>query len=422
MAGTLIANSLTKWEVIINPDKAWTGKSLKAVWWNSYQSRWDGIIPYDEAGALSSAGDHWLAKDVNGTVSWTAHELDDRSTGRATIYWDDAGKTLYVASFHNTTCEYWEMSYDSGTDAYSFSVGSARSGETITGIARQATSMPGSMIKVPNGDVWVAILNNSGLQLNRRTGGSWNASVVTLDAALDNGCCTLNYFVNGGTTYVWVFCGEDDAVVDAEWNAYFIDQDHASPFTAGNWTEDTVSAVDGEADNHCDSVQDADENIYVAIKTKVTVTCDLLIGVLKRTPGGTYTTHDVYTLPAGGEDRTRPCIAIDEENDKLYVAYAEQGGGDGFYVTADLTDLDTWAAETTIFNVASEDFDDLRSPQQDFTATPTTDLLFVAAHDVTAGGEDEDVYHSLVTIASAGGGGGSARRRVGIGAGQAMRR
>lgn len=406
MAGTLIANSMTQWAGIMDSDKAWTGKSLKAVWWNSYQSRWDGLIPYEQDPPLSDSGDHWIAKDVNGTVSWTAHELEDRASGRATIYWDDAGKLLHVASFHNTTSEYWEMSYNSGTDAYSFSVGSAGSGETITGIARQTTSMAGSMIKVPNGDVWVAILNNTGLHLNRRTAGAWNGSVVTLDSAINAGCCTLNYFVNAGTTHVYVFCSEDDLEAAAEWNAYFIDQAAADPFTAGNWTEDTISAADGEADNHCDSVRDSNENIYIAFKANVVAT-ETLIGVFKRTPAGTYTTHEVHPEPGGGEDRTRPCIAIEEENDKLYVAIAVQGSlGNGFYRTADLTDLNTWAAETELFSKASEGFDDIHSPQQDFTATPTTDLLFVAAHDTVLGGEDEDVYHSLVTIASAGGGGG----------------
>ena len=409
MAGTVIANSLTLFD--ITGENVWTGKTHTVVWWNSWQSRWDGLIPYDEAGGLLNSGDNWIAKDVNGTVVWTAHELDDRSSARMAIFWDDAGKTLYAVGFHDTTSEYWEMTYNSGTDTYAFGVGVAGLGEDVTSISRTSGGSvnPGSIYKYPNGDVWIALLTNGGLILNRRTGGSWNGSIVNLDSALNQGAVTLNHFVNGGTNYVYVFSSEDGLETNAEWNAYFIDEDAAAPFTAGNWTEDTIVAeteFSTESDNHVDSVRDnATESIYIVVKTGDPTTGETLIGVLKRTAAGTYTSHEVYQKQAStADDRTRPCIALDGENGKLYVAYNKQTSGDldAWYVTADLSDLDTWAAETELFSIATRDFGNLRSPQQNFNADPTTDLLFIAAQDAVAGDDDDDAYYSLVTIAAAG--------------------
>ncbi len=65
MAGTVIAKSLTKLSGG-GGELVWTGKSHTCVWWNSYQSRWDGVIRYDEDGGLSIGGDNWIAKDVTG--------------------------------------------------------------------------------------------------------------------------------------------------------------------------------------------------------------------------------------------------------------------------------------------------------------------------------------------------------------------
>ena len=410
MAGTVISNSLTSFDNA--GEKVWQGKSHKVVWWNSWQNRWDGLIPYDETTPIID-GDNWIIKDVDGAQTWTAHELEDRSSGRCTVFWDDAGKLLHVISFHDTTSEYWEMAYNSGTDAYSFSVGSAGAGETVTGMDRDASGVinTGSIYKYPNGDVWVALLTTEeGLQLNRRTSGSWNGSVLVLDAGLGAGAVTLNHFINGGTTYVFVFSSEDGLETNAEWNAYFIDEDAASPFTAGNWTEDTIASeteFSTEADNHVDSVRDnATESIYIVVKTGDAATGETLIGVLKRTAAGTYTSHEVYQKQASAaNDRTRPCIALDGENNKLYVAYNKQTSGDldAWYTTADLSDLDTWAGETELFSIATRDFGNLKSPQQNFNADPTTDLLFIAAQDAVAGSDDDDAYYSRVTIAAAAG-------------------
>ncbi len=414
--GAWIPNSITRYDH--SGEDFFQGKSYKSHWWNSYKSRWDGLIPYNESGFLHASGDHYIATDLTGTVSFAVGassaeiELEDRSSGRPTCYWDDAGKKLYVASFHDTTSEYWEISYNSTTDEYSFTVGSAGAGETITGMDRDGSGAinTGSIYVVPNGDVWVALLTlEEGLQLNRRNGGSWGTMMV-LDATLEEGIAVLAHFVDGGTTNVYVFSAEDESAANSEFNAYFIDQDHASPLTSGNWTEDTVAAqtlFSEDADNHIDLVKDDSENIYIVIKAAGSTVGHTNIGIIKRTPTGTYSGEDINTTPAASADsKSRPCIAYDKTNDKLYVAFGRQGADDDTattYVTADLSDLTTWSSETDLFNHTDDCFANLRSPQQDFQGTDATGLLFTAPRKKAVGSAfDDDIFQSLITITGGG--------------------
>jgi hypothetical protein len=410
-----IPNSLTEWT--ITGENFWQGKTHKNAWWNSYQSRWDGLIPYDEAGTLTEQGDFYIAGDITGTINWEMGsgtnkiELEDRSSGRPTIYWDDTGKKLYAASFHDTTTEYWEITYNSTTDEYAFSVGTAGSGETVTGISRDSGGAlhTGSMYVVPNGDVWVGLLTNSGLELNRRSGGSWNGSTVVLDATLDNGVCSINHFENAGTTYVYIFSAEDDLVTSAEFNAYYIDEDHASPMTAGNWTEDTVSAatlIGDVADNHIDTVRDSSNNIYIVGKSGTSTTGETLIYLLDRTPGGTYTAHEVTQKQASAaNDRSRPCVAWDSTNDKIVIGYSKQQTGDliSWKTEADISDLDTWSADVEIFADSGNSISNLRTPQQNFAATNETGVLFIAERVIPAGdATGEDVVYNVHNIGAIG--------------------
>ncbi len=389
MAGAIITGSET---ALGGP---WTGKGFTSCWWNSYQSRWDGAVPKDEGEAT---GDNYVVKDITGTIAFTAIQLDDRGTSRICTFWDDAGKTLYAVGFHTTGSEYWEIAYNSGTDAYSYSVGADGAGEAVTGITRENADDSASLYVYPNGDVWVAVLNNAGLQLNRRTSGSWNGTTVNLDTGLDLGTATLNHFVDSGTTYIYVFSTEDSSVTDSEWNAYYIDQDAAAPMTAGNWTEDTIAAqteFSVDADNHISSVRDnATETIYIVLKLDSAIGSDTEIGLLKRTSGGTYTSHEIEDQDGAV---TRPAIALDSTNSKLYVAmHDEAADAKVVYVTADLSDLDTWSARTDLFSLASNDFNNPRPPQQNFNATSVEDMLFVAELNAT------NVYWSLVTIPAVG--------------------
>ncbi len=402
--GTLIAGSLTNF-VTGDSDDEMIGKGYSSQWFNSHagtSGRWDAVIAHDDGVA---AGDFFVCKDVKGIPVYTL-ELDDRTSSRPDIYWDDAARILYVASFHNVSCEYWELTYDDGTDTYSLSVGAERLGETITGIVRQQTGKIGALYLYSNGDVWVSILNNAGLHLNRRTGGSWNGAILTLDAALDDGVVALTEFENGGTTNIYVISSEDESHASAEINAYFIDQDHVAPFVAGNWTEDPITIqglLSTDANDHIDIVFDkVTEIIYVVLKTGNALVGEPLIAVLKRTPAGVYTAHTVSTKTGStATDRTRPAIALDGENDELYVASSKQDTGDlpVFIVKADLADLDTWSAEELLFDLVGSEFNNVRAPQPNFNATGVTDLLFIAPRGTPPTTNDDDLFHSLIDIA-----------------------
>ena len=109
------------------------------IWYNSHRDRWDGLVPVDDSvqnGGGDSASDHYLVKDVNGSQSFTAVELESRNTGRPDVFWDDTAETLYVLGSHASTPRFWRVDYDSSADAIDPGV----DGVTVPGIQHPAGS------------------------------------------------------------------------------------------------------------------------------------------------------------------------------------------------------------------------------------------------------------------------------------------
>src|SRR6185369_838436 len=100
------------------------------VWYNSYQHGWDGLIPKNDGGL--SASDHYIMKDVAVNQIFTSVELEDRNGARPDVYWDDAGKRLYVLGSHDDDTKFWLVTYDEVSDTYT-RVTRAR-GVTVPGI------------------------------------------------------------------------------------------------------------------------------------------------------------------------------------------------------------------------------------------------------------------------------------------------
>lgn len=406
MAGTIITNAN------FNNAQEYTAKNRGAAWYNVAQSRWDAILP-------DSTSDQFLMKDVDGAQTFiSAPELDDRDTGRPDVIWDESANKLYVLSSHGTNTEFFRLGYNSGTDVYSLEVGTERNGITVTDIDRADITRPSALTKLPNGKL-VAVANEDGIFMNHSTddGATWQGPALNLDSGFRAGHVCIGYWNDGADNRVGVFGSEDDDNASAIWKFWHAKEgDDLS--LAGSWTAETqggtMPAFTGgeEADDHCHMVVH-NNIIYVTVKIGTPGTNDDNITVLKRTASGTWTRHTVQVFTAANE-RTRPAAAIDTTNSAIYVAYTDAGGGtnDVMYRRADLSDLDTWDAEVDLFDGANT-FNQVCMPRE--TVTGATDLLVTAA-DETAG----DLYYNLITLASAGGG--AARRRVGIGAGLAMRR
>ena len=415
MAGTEIVQSLTQYGSSPGDD-ALDGRSHAIVWWNAYQSRWDGVIPWDESPSPDTVrGNHYVAIGIKdnppdyGTEDTDLNEF--RGSGRPTIYWDNAGKLLHVVSSHNSQFEYWRYTYDDGGDTYTMDVGLASNGEDIPGMERTATGMPIGIIVTPNGLLWVASLSTaSGLHFNMRSAGvsgSWNGSAIVIESGISQGCTTMNYFTDSGVTNVWVFCSENDGVPNPEWNAHFLDQDDATPFATA-WTEDSwdKTGLDTEnADNHCASVR-LGETILIAVKTDSTTVTNTLIGLWERLPDGTILPHNnISDYSATAADRrSRPSIAVDIFG-WVYVPYNQEQTADlnGWYKRAHISDLDTWEDEVEVFSNAGDSFTGVRTAQADFAHTPESGLMLVAERIAgSAALPGEDLWYNEVTVPNVG--------------------
>jgi hypothetical protein len=408
MSGSLISGSDTSsFDTITDGDKQYAGKSSRRIWLNSYQSRWDGLIPQLDV----DSSDHYVCTGIDGAPSFTAIELEHRSSGRPTIYWDDANKKLHCFSAHNTTSRFWTLDYDDVTDAYSYAVGDSVAGTggiTVTGMDRSTNSMTMAMTKTPNGDIWVFGIDGYVLKMQHSTddGATWETSATTLETTAGNGSVDCTYFTNGGTTYVCVFASEDDLVGGAAQYFFYIDQNHTTPTTATNWTDESsiLPSVDATAvaDNHVCMCADSSSNIYAAFKQGGASDQDDL-KLIKRTAAGTWSgTFEAWNDTAG---RTRPVIAVkkkDSSSDEELIIIAAVTG-DGATVKYKTTDLDTisFSAETTIFEdtEGSDAFNDPVVYQGDFVADSDSGFL-VIAHNVT----DEKIWANTIVISPAAGG------------------
>ncbi len=387
-----------------------TGKSRRLTWWNSYQSRWDGLLPKDDGGS----DDHYIFTGIDGTPVDTGIQLEDRSTGQPTIYWDDANKKLHCVSAHDSSFQYWTIDYNSTTDIYSFVSGQGvdGTGVTVSGLTRGSAKRDEGfgLTKTPNGYLWVFNCQNASNQIQMAystdSGATWSTE-ITLGTLSDRACVDATWFANGGTNYVCVFVSENGNGGSAgrEQRFYYIDEGNASPTTSGNWTNDSanIPAFDtsAEADDHCCMAKDSSENLYIVYKQEGTGEND--IKLITRSPTGTWGgTYEVWNDTAG---RTRPVVGIKKKDsstdEELIVAasltYAPRGTI--VYKTTDLTTI-SFSAETTLFEdtVGSDDLNDTIIYQSDFVATSDSGV-FAIAHDET----DTDYWQNSVSITASAG-------------------
>lgn len=394
MAGALITGTDTStlyngWNV---------GKSRRVAWYNSYQDRWDGLLPQ-----LIGTSDHYIVEDIIGTPSFTSLELEDRNIGRPTIYWDNTGKKLYVASSHTFTPEFWLMDYDTTTaDEYAFVTGSAGSGTSITGMASDDENYPLAVTVTPNGDIWCFVLTTTGLMMQHSDddGATWETSATNLGASNTSGSVDCNYFENGGTTYVCVHGVENGGGGTVEQYFYYIDQDHATPTTPGNWTDESSSLPAPDTgqtvDDHNCMCKDSNDKLYIVWKGEGTGEDD--IKLVTRTAAGTWAgTFEVWP---NSNLVTRPVCAIkkkDASSEEELIVVGASDPPTGTTVVYKTTDLDTisFSSETTIFEdtVGSDVFLDSHAPQGDQVYDSTSDIVFLATNRT-----DDDIWQNSITI------------------------
>jgi hypothetical protein len=402
MVGNLIPGSDTSsFDTISDNDKGYKGGPHRRIWSNPDHSRWDGLIPILDSGS----SDHYICTGIDGgTPSFTGIKLEYRNSGRPTTYRDNVNKKLHCFSSHNTTSRFWTLDYD---DAYTFAVGSEGAGGIeVPGMNRATNSMAMAMTKSPNNHIWVFGMDDGVLKMQRSTdeGATWETSATILALTGGSGTVDCTHFNYNGTNYVCVYAAEDSDVSSADDFFFFIDENHAAPTTAGNWTDESSSlpAFDAtaEADNHVCMAVTSGGKLGIVYKTGGGSTDDDIKLVTRAADGAWTGSFEVWN---DSDNMTRPVIAtkkIDGANGEEFIIIAATTGG-GPTIKYKTTPVDTisFSAETTIFEdtVDSDAFNDPVVYQADFVADSSSGFA-VIAHNVT----DEVMWYNTIAITSSG--------------------
>ena len=355
------------------------------VWFNSYQDRWDALVPQDDGG--SSGSDHYIVKGVNGASVFTEVELEDRNDARPDTFWDDAGKTLYVLGSHETQSRFWQVSYDDVVDSYA--VVPSVDGVLVPGLRHDSSAgenRPATIHRSPNGRVWAAVIRNDTLlvQSSSDGGATWAVAPIALQNTAITGVTAWVHFENAGQTYVGLFAGENgtNGAQNNSFFYWFVNQS-SDPFIPGNWTDDSsnipLPAGSETSDDHVAATRDAQGNQYFSVKTEAGASTDPRILLLRRTPAGAWSWYEVIAADTVPE-QTRPSVVVDDEAGQVSVFITATNGGDGSRVRASLDTLHLLAEAplVTVFHDETSKFDDIIVPRQ---VAGTGDAMVLLAHD-----------------------------------------
>jgi hypothetical protein len=317
----------------------WEGKNQRRSWWNSYQRRWDAILPAT-APPASSESNWWL---VTG-VEQSAPRYDAQVTSaahRPDTFWDDAGQTLYVLQGDGGSAFISTYIYDPGTDRYSAIVNKV----SVPGVGSGPT-----MYRTPNGHLWAAGMTRGtggGLRINRSTnnGATWGTP-VTLLMPNAHGQTSFAHFTSGGTTYLALAAAEDGSALNSRYRFLRIDQSSASWGTPSAWTNESglIPAFQGSehADDEMSMIADASGNVYIATETEASTSGsggDPQLILLKRAVTGGWSQVTVTRFNQTTRQRKRPTVGINGATGTLYIFSVGQERTELSYVSAPLTNL-----------------------------------------------------------------------------------
>lgn len=360
MAGEHVTGTST--DGLVRETDSWGAKGdHRRIWWNSYQARWDAIVCEDQS-------NEWhIYTDVTGTPAQHA-DIDGRGSAKPTIEWDDPGKTLHVVFGHISDSQYYNVSYDSGTDTYSVPAG-VSTGTNYHDTGNNANDLGGdhaeSLLLASDGSLWVAVIQSNTLQVTRSEdgGSSWEA-VEDLATGLTAtaGQTTLVELDNAGTPEVHLLAVENDG---GGKHFFTIDRD-AATIDSSNWTDNSSNIpAYGSSDDHLSSA--VYNNVaYFATKNEETVSGEPFIIILERTAGGVWTEYTGYNVPSSGDDPSRPAISIDTENEELHLFVERVSNQERCHrkkaPLSSLGDLAS-ASETVLFESTGDTFTDVSAPR-----------------------------------------------------------
>jgi hypothetical protein len=277
-----------------------------------------------------AAGGHRIHRLDPATQTWvsTGVLVDERGHSRQDVLWD--GQKLYAASHFGAEGDtpainrLLRYTYVASAKSYQLDPGfpveiSGGGTEALT-LARDST-----------GTLWIAYTLGNQVMVNSSVGGDtqWGVPFVlpvpegtTVDPDDIAGMIAL-------PGRIGVFWGNQVAKKD-----YFAVHVDGAARTA--WTEETAGEGGSFADDHLNMKLAADGRLFVAVKTSHTASGAILVGLLVRSPTGTWSplvdVADVDVNP------TRPQCVLDEEHRRVFVFYSLNSMAI-YYKTSDMDTL-----------------------------------------------------------------------------------
>jgi chitodextrinase len=318
----------------------------------------------------------------------TGTVVDERIASTGDALWEN-GK-LYVASrVSGGAMRAIRFSYDAGTDTHTldFSKQVAANGTESMSIARDST-----------GRLWVAYTQGSKVYVAHSTTSdttsdtTWAAPFLVPVPDNTVSADDIAGIVAFGTTIGVMWSDQDNDVM-----RFAVHPDTAAP-TAG-WTMEDALAGPNLADDHLNLKSlsgDSQGRIYAAVKTSRgdagEPATDPSIVVLERTATGTWTGATAATV---ADRLTRPQIALDTTNNRLYVLMSTESGGTVHYKSSPLGALSFPTGVGAPFvQWSGASINDASTTKQ--TVDATTGLVVLASDDAAL-----RYYHAELALGTA---------------------
>ena len=324
------------------------GNNHRRSWWNSSQSRWDGII------RTGSGSEGYLFSDLTGTPTDTGVAINvDTATGRADAVWDETNDVLYIVNWDDSGTTISSYDYTSGTDTYA---SGSLDEVVITGITSTDANTRGSFAIDSTDNIWVAVVNENGLTVQRSQddGATWLASAVLLNDTLNTGQVDISFATDSGDEQVVIMATEAGGGGDIK--SITANTDDLTLQALIAWTTETIPSLSGTA-TFSDQVHLHEKNnvIYAAVKAQDGEIGSSQSMLFTRATGGTWTGYTVYDVGAVVTESIpdRPVVITD--SDTIYYITsrpAVEGGNGDIEVKRALIsspgDIESAAVETVI--------------------------------------------------------------------------
>jgi hypothetical protein len=366
-------------------------KPQSKLWYND--GRWWGDIFNKTDGKYHI---YWL--DIS-TQTWvdTGTILDPRPQTKADCLW--TGTRLYVASGGGSdlsgsgttaalAANLYRYSYNSATKKYSLD-----SGFPVT--IRNGGAESIVIDKDSTGTLWITYTQGNKVYVNHSltSDTDWNLNVAPFQVAGTNAnltpddISTLVAF-DGKIGVLWSnesanqFSGSNDTAF------YFAA--HADGASDAAWIGGVALRQPEIADDHINikSLQsDASGNIFAMVKTSINANGNpqLFLLVAKKQSNGTYTwTKHLESMREDGQ--TRPILLIDTDHRQLYVFTSTESGGNVYYKTTSLDNIQLYpssgpnaGAGSLFMSKPGYAINNVTSTKQ--TVTGASGIVVLASHD-----------------------------------------